>query len=69
MPKDMMDSQISHAMNVIYSSKDFKHFVKIAIGTDAVMYYHHLTGMNMHYFHAVLFLLERLAERLLPSYN
>jgi hypothetical protein len=63
MPKDIMDSQISQAMNVICNLKDFKHFVKISIGTDAVMYYHHLTGMNMHYFQAVLFLLERLAER------
>jgi hypothetical protein len=63
LPKELQERQIWHLMNRIGSYKDFKHFVKLSIGTDAIRYHHHFTGMKMNYIQDIIALLILIAER------
>lgn len=63
LPNELRDRNIWQLMYRIISSKDFQHFVKLSIDTDAVRYHHHFTGMKMSYIQNILGLLLLIAER------
>ncbi len=63
LPKELRDKNIWQLMQIIINSRDFQHFVKLSIDTDAIKYHHHFTGMKMIYIQNILNLLILIAER------
>lgn len=62
LPNELRDRNIWQLMHRIINSKDFQHFVKLSIDTDAIKYHHHFTGMKMSYIQNILSLLICIAE-------